>query len=383
MPSDVIYHLAGPTGPAMLPDYFSFSSLNAIERCPRQWQLVHSRYGDRERFPARPSSALAEGDIVHQTLDHLFRTFSLHGLPPFGTPEFREASIRADIRRKIRNLVADHEARLARHPRGGGARLHIPDDQLANRAIRLFREVYPQAETPQPPFAARGPISSVSGPVPGGPALAHLLSAKGALSELPLTHPMLPFKGVLDLVWCNGDEVVVTDFKTGRPQSEHALQVGDYAILWWRCSGLPPSHMEVRYPGGVEAQRVDPTRLVDLETNLANRIHAARIALASIQGSAKPGEQCRWCDVRQFCDSYWATPGKEPTDVELRVVGTPTETGFPAQEENGELAVVFTADVGRAQGPFRTGERLRVVNARRDNRGIEVKSWTEVFHLDG
>jgi hypothetical protein len=76
-----LYHLAGPTEWAAPPELFSFSSLKAVERCPLQWQLARSRYGDLDGFPARPSPAAAEGEIVHAALERLFRALALEGCP--------------------------------------------------------------------------------------------------------------------------------------------------------------------------------------------------------------------------------------------------------------------------------------------------------------
>src|SRR5262249_27221463 len=112
-------------------------------------------------------------------------------------------------------------------------------------------------------------------------------------------------------------------------------------------------------------------------------LREAKATLEKTLAPARPGELCRWCDVRQFCDAYWVAPFGKGTDVELRVAGEPTATGFPGQGSDGELAVVFTADVGRVQGPFRPDERVRILNARIDKRVVELKAWTEVFHLDG
>src|SRR5262245_60025584 len=76
-------------------------------------------------------------------------------------------------------------------------------------------------------------------------------------------------------------------------------------------------------------------------------LREAKATLEKTLAPARPGELCRWCDVRQFCDAYWVAPFGKGTDVELRVAGEPTATGFPGQGSDGELAVVFTADVGR------------------------------------
>ena len=387
MTPDPIYHLTGPTAFSAPPGAFSYSSLGSIERCPRQWQLAHARYGDRDGFPARPSPAAAEGEIVHDALDHLFRRLSFFGLPPAGTADFRAAIADADVTGFVGVKVREHEARLRQHPRGAGARLAATEQQLVNRVIRLFREVYPNASA-RPPFTARGNVTRPGGYLPAGSALVDLVARKGALGELPLAHPAVPFRGVLDLVWWDADGPVVTDFKTGSARPEHRTQVGYYSVLWWRCAGLPPVRAEVRYPGSVATEVIGHARLGEYEAELIARIEAAGTAVTGTPAPAKPGECCRYCDVRQFCESYWAgLPGDAgtqagATDLELVVAGEPTATGFVGTTSAGDqISVVFHADVGRAHGPFRAGDRLRIINAvsAPPRRSFELRAWSEVF----
>ena len=56
-----------------------------VERCPLQWQLIHSRYGDLEGFPTRPNPAAVEGEIVHALIERLFRRLALAGFPEPGS----------------------------------------------------------------------------------------------------------------------------------------------------------------------------------------------------------------------------------------------------------------------------------------------------------
>jgi hypothetical protein len=386
--ADPIYRLAGPTALCGPPEAFSYSSLAAVERCPRQWQLTHSRYGDRDRFPARPSPDAAEGEIVHEVLAHLFRRLSFFGLPAQGTDGFRAAVADADPRGLTDRLVGDHEARIRAHPRGAGARLKPPAEQLLNRAIRLFRDLYPAAAaTGRVPFAARGPVPRPGGGLPLGRALADLVECRGALGEVPLAHPGLGFRGVLDLVWWDAGPVVA-DFKTGGARPEHATQVGYYAVLWWRVTGVPPVRTEVRYPGAVAAEAVTPERLAMTESDLRSRVRAAAGAVPDAPAAASPGEHCRWCDVRQFCTDYWAPAAAvtSPADVEVVVEGEPTGTGFTAATPAGDTpSVVYAPDVGRALGPFRPGDRLRILNAWTTDGVdvVEIRPWSEVFRVPG
>jgi hypothetical protein len=59
-----IYRFVEPTRWATTPATFSFSSLNTIEACPLQWQLIHSAYGDLPQYPVRVVHA-ADGQRIH------------------------------------------------------------------------------------------------------------------------------------------------------------------------------------------------------------------------------------------------------------------------------------------------------------------------------
>ena len=138
MAENDFYTITEPVEWAKAPSVFSYSSLQSIKRCPLQWQLLHSRYGkDLHRFPARPSPAATEGDIVHSVLEKLFRTLSLKGLPALGSPEFRDCVAQLNIKQEVASRISSHEKNVLKHPRGSGFRLRSSPQQLTNKIIRL------------------------------------------------------------------------------------------------------------------------------------------------------------------------------------------------------------------------------------------------------
>jgi hypothetical protein len=134
-----------PTSWATTPATFSFSSLNTIEACPLQWQLIHSAYGDVPQFPISPKPAAVEGEIIHEVLDLLFKRLALAGLPAIGSAEFGAQIARVNLQQAVAERVSAYYDRVADHPRGGGFRLRVDTQQLVNRVIRLFRAEYPKA----------------------------------------------------------------------------------------------------------------------------------------------------------------------------------------------------------------------------------------------
>jgi hypothetical protein len=183
---------------------------------------------------------------------------------------------------------------------------------------------------------------------------------------------------------------VITDFKTGQRRSEHSQQVQYYAVLWWRATGIPCGRVEVRYPDSIDRTPVDSATLAGVEAELAERIDNLRKKLIAVPAEAKLGEHCRLCDVRQFCDSYWerspgAGKGMTPgvlLDLQVTLLGEPLPMGFQAQtKDQGVVAVVFSEGLYALHGPFRSGERLRILSARmQENNVVELQPWSEVFH---
>ena len=174
-----LYQMLGPTAWAIPPSSYSYSSLTAIERCPRQWQLAHSRYGDLARFPTRPHPAAVEGEIVHAVLDRLFKALAVRGMPALGTLSFREGLAEVDIQRSVRHLVVEHERRLADHPRAGAFRLRTSPQQLVNQVIRLFRGLYE-----------------------GALATHRASDLPSAVTRAPLQLPWARPRGLVARVWC-------------------------------------------------------------------------------------------------------------------------------------------------------------------------------------
>jgi hypothetical protein len=394
MTSADFYKVKKPTKWATVPDVFSYSSLNAIKRCPLQWQLAHSKYGDDEQlFPFRPAPSAVEGDIVHTILERLFRALSLQGLPKLGSPDFRECIQHLNAKKTVEGLVKKHKERIAAHPRGNGFRLRLTSQQLTNKVIRIFRQQYPQVvengfDLSSTQKLACQKMESDETLDPG-----YLLNKYGLLSEYKLKHPNIPFVGVLDFVCLDNGQTVIVDFKTGKQDEDHLRQLLYYAILWWRASGQVPNRIEVRYPGNVESFFPTKRDLKNAERELASEIAFSVQALSMKPAKPSLGDHCNFCDVRQFCESYWLDLRKisfddfhsdTMLDLEIVVSEQPSDYGFDARTFDGEgISVVFRRETACIQSPFIAGERIRILGAfyKCENGEIELKPWSEVFRV--
>lgn len=374
------YDLQSPTAWVDPPSKWSSTTLDEVEACPRRWQLLHSRWGEFDRFPVRPHPAAIEGQIVHEALDQLMRACGQRGNPAFGTTEFAAALAGADFFPSIARAVGEWQRRLTAHPRPGPAlRLRASAEELTNRAVRMFREQYKPG----------GHIGSevAVGATDASADVQALLNQKGALSEVKLTHPEFPFVGILDRVQHTAEGVEVVDFKTGKPNDKHRTQLLRYALLWWRKTGDAPVRVVAQYLDGVESWSVTQGGLAEVESDLATRLPLLTDVLRAHPALAKPGSACPTCGVRARCGAGWAV-GDEAAladgrgDAELVVKAKAGAHGFLARSRVGaEIAVVYEASLARLLPEYVDGQVLRILDGvwKEKRAQLELKAWTEVF----
>lgn len=376
------YELQGPTAWADPPSTWSSTSLDDVEACPRRWQLVRSRWGDFERFPVRPHPAAIEGQIIHEALDRLTRACGQRGNPAFDSPEFSAALTDADFFPGFARAFAEWQERLTAHPRPGPAfRLRATGEELANRAVRMFREQY----KPDGHVASQAAERATDTPAD----MKALLKQKRALSEVKLTHPQLPFLGVLDRVQLVSDGVEIVDFKTGKPSDKHRRQLLRYALLWWRKTKEAPVRVSAQYLDGVESWPVAEGALSEVEADLARKLPHLSDVLRARPAAANTGAGCQMCPVRARCAAGWAV-GEQAAlvdgrgDAELVATARAGEHGFLARSRTGaEIAVVYEAAVARLLPEGVAGLALRVLDGvwKEKRSQLEIKPWTEVFVL--
>ncbi len=377
------YELQKPTAWAVPPSIWSSTSIDDVDACPRKWQLLRSCWGDLDRFPVRPHPAAIEGQIVHEALDRLTRACGQRGNPAFGSTEFSAALADADFFPGFARAVAHWQKQLTAHPRPGPSfRLRASAEELTNRAVRLFREQYKHDRHVNSKAGARATDTPAD--------LKALLKQKRALSEVKLTHPKLPFIGILDRVQDISEGAEVVDFKTGKPSEKHLKQLLRYALLWWRNTGEAPVRVSAQYLDGVDSWPVTPGALEAVEADLVNRLPLLIDALVAHPAAAKPGAGCHTCAVRARCAAGWAV-GEEAAlvdgrgDAELVATARAGDHGFLARLRTGrEIAVVYEATVARQLPEQVDGKKFRVLGGiwKENRTQLELKPWTEVFVVD-
>jgi CRISPR/Cas system-associated exonuclease Cas4 (RecB family) len=378
------YDLREPSKWAQPPKQFSFSSLQTLAACPRRWQLLHSEWGVHPRFPDRAYPSAVEGQIVHEALDLLYRALGRAGRPPLGSADFNIAASSCDFWGFFTRQIDEWNSRAALHPRAGpGFVIRTQPRELANRAVRLFREQYrPGGQGTVVPKQESG--------AKAGSVMARL-RRNGALSEVRLEHPTLPLGGVLDLVSCGeGEAVSILDFKTGAAKESHRDQLLLYALLWWRVTGVRPARIAVQYLNDGWIEDVSEIELSRFERRVAEEISQLAETLSKHPARARAGQQCVHCPVRARCSEGWsyvepagALVGRT-VDCEMSVSSQPVQTGFTGRRRDGrEVSVVYDAAVAATLPILVPQGRIRVIDAVLGDGGksIELRAWSECYLL--
>lgn len=387
------YELKEPTRWAEPPTLFSFSSLQSIRQCPRRWQMINSEWGIHKRFPERPQPSAIEGQIIHEALDKLARELGKCGHPPIGSLAFQAAIESCGFWDFFAEKINYWNTNLASHSQAGYRyTLQTKPRDLANQAIRLFREQYqPKTSQASNEVPLPLPLTKVSSETEQG--LLSLLNEKGALSELRLEHPSLPVMGIIDLIILDdAGFTTIVDFKTGMRKTSHEEQLYLYAVLWWRVTNNQPAKIIVQYLDTHWETLLKEDDLLAAEENVSNEIYQAVEILEQQPASAKTSQDCLYCPIRPRCEEGWAFCQKQIShglvkrqiDLEVTVVSSPTSTGFLGTCPTGKtVSIVYTNAVAFSFPRLEYGRTFRLVDAAISKNGeeIEVLPWTRVYCL--
>ncbi len=344
------------------------------------------------RLPSRPNPAGVEGEIIHSVVEKIFRSLAKYSMPEIESEAFRACITELDIHQTISQLIRDHEERIANHPRRSGFRLRSSSQQIQNKVVRIFREQYGKIRTHTPHLMIKPSCYSYEQIHPElytNTNYNDLVDAYGVLTELPLQHSDLPYKGIIDFVCKDADGIIISDFKSGSAKKDHKDQVLSYVLLWTNRTGLIPRKVYIIYPDTTEALEIDEHILETTYTLLKNSILNANSELSHVPALGILDERCIYCDVRQFCEPYWSQESNNKfmeristsIDREVVIVELPSEYGFIGMcRDHYKINIVYDKDFGNFLGPLKSGEILRILGGSWQNNTIEIKPWTEVFH---
>ncbi|MDH4144858.1 MAG: PD-(D/E)XK nuclease family protein [Acidimicrobiia bacterium] len=248
-----------PAGEA--PPHLSPSAASTFNQCPRRWRY---RYVDRLDDPA--GDAALVGTLAHRVLELL-----LNEAPADRTTE------------RARQLAGQAWPEVATH--GDFQRLEL--DTEATRAFkwRAWKAIEGLWRL-EDPAAVR---------------------VEATEQRLEVNLGGVPFVGVVDRVDRIGDQLVVTDYKSGRPPSmrfaeEKLDQVLLYAAAVALVAGTRPSLARLFYLGTTEiGVRSTPANLDRAVGRLADTWSGVQSACSSGSFPTRAGKLCAWCPFLDRC----------------------------------------------------------------------------------
>lgn len=310
------------------PDFWSYSSLNEIESCPRRYALSRARYPDLwdgAGYPPRPAPAALFGDVVHGALDTLVKALAAAGCTSTRTREaFEVIKALGGYSAVVADAMARRLERLVGNPRISATTLQRTERLLRDRTEEaraqvqeyLSRVTLPAAVTP---LAEAGEVVSDE----GRPAFGRRKLSAGAHPEAVLADEHLRLMGRIDLLKISDQQVAIVDYKTGGQDPRHLDQLRMYALLWEidrvaNPNRRPVTELSVAYSHReVTMTAADIGDLHELKADIRRRITAADDRSASPVPEARPSpEMCVVCPVRGICNAYWSTVTPNPNELD-------------------------------------------------------------------
>jgi hypothetical protein len=179
----------------------------------------------------------------------------------------------------------------------------------------------------------------------------------GTYTELDVRSDELSFSGRMDLLTVAGQDVHITDYKSGEPSTEHEDQLRTYATLWARRSHPDPTsgrplatRLTVSYVAhDVEVEPPDSDDIDRLARELHARVGDATAHLITTEPEARPtADTCRFCPVRHLCEDYWLTADRPLTagmaDLEIEVVARNGPRSWLVRTDNAIEGILRTSE---------------------------------------
>lgn len=362
------------------PRLWSYSSLKEMEACPRRWMLSRATYPDmwdRRGYPPLPTVSAMFGNVVHGIIEQLARALADAGLASASPGAI--VTVLSDLggwRGIVEREIDSQLARFDTNPRVSPDRIDRVRDELLRHASHAADQVKVFLRRGPLPPGRRSHQSDEIGfddvPKRRSPV------ASGAYSERDVCADELRLAGRIDYLVIDDVDVTIVDFKTGGEDAHHADQVRLYALLWQlddqtNPDRRPATKLELAYPSRTRAvEPLDSAALLTLKTSTADRIAVADSLTDSASPPAMPSpDTCRFCQVKQFCDAYWASipPAvgeasvEEWFDFEGRVVApSGTRSWYLTSGDDAAEVLVRTVETNVQ---FPQGRRVRLLGVRR------------------
>jgi putative RecB family exonuclease len=253
-----------------IPTSLSPSRVSSFTSCPMQF-----RFSSIEKLPEPPGVATTRGTIVHRALELLYCR------PP---SERTDAALADDLSRALEEYRT--------HPDYLGLRLDDEGSTTFQRDCRQLLERYGDMEDPR----RVRPIGLE-------------LKMEAAVGSLTL-------RGIIDRLDLDDDgELVVTDYKTGRPPSgnyeaKSLSGVHFYSFLCEAVLGRRPARIRLMYlRSGETIETVPSAQSVRFITTRTAAVWSA-VERACTTGDFRPRQSalCNHCSFQQWCPAFDGDP---------------------------------------------------------------------------
>ncbi len=324
------------------PPAWSFSTLRVVRECPRRWALrrlaleAAAPAEARSGGGASPSWAALRGIVSHAALEELLRIHQRHGGPPAGSWALLDfwkrhvpEGIPALVTRKLEAEFASRRAEPLSRRQLDELRATALDEinrltTFVNAKLRVALELGGGGAAAPQERTSRAALLEGAHP------------EVELIAELEGAGQTLRWSGKADVIVVRGSEVTIVDYKTGAESEHDREQLELYALLFSRDEVINPGRLRavrlvlVYWSGRVERwDGPGPERLDELEGRLFQEVCLGASALEARPPLAKLHEaRCPRCDMRAWCDDYWAggrartsaPASRGPGDLELTVV---------------------------------------------------------------
>ena len=260
-----------------IPSSLSPSRVSSFTSCPMQF-----RFSSVQRLPEPPGVATTRGSVVHRALELLFVLPATERTPD-----------------ALQRTLSDALDEYATHPDYVGLRLDDAGAQSFRIDCDKLIERYFDMEDPT------------------------AVRAIGLEVRMAANVGTLELRGVIDrLELDEAGELVVTDYKTGRPPSSRYEQkslagVHFYSFLCEAVLGRRPSKIRLMYLSSGETIETVPSaqsvRFIHTRTNAVWKA----VERACITGDFRPnqGRLCDWCSFRDWCPAFGGDPDRAETEA--------------------------------------------------------------------
>lgn len=256
--------------PVPLPTSLSPSRVSSFTTCPMQF-----RFANIDKLPEPPGRATTRGTIVHRALELLFT---------------RPAERRT--RRALDDDLSTALAEYRTHPDWLGLRLTADDAEAFDHECARLIERY---------FTMEDPTT---------------VREIGLELRMEASVGSLTLRGIIDrLELDEAGELVVTDYKTGRPPSaKYELKslagVNFYAFLCEAVLGRRPALIRLMYlSSGETIETVPSERSVRFITTRTNAVWTAiERACSNDDFRPRPSRLCDYCSFQRWCPAFGGNP---------------------------------------------------------------------------